>query len=83
MTSPSRTALLLVVNARVFTGDPRRPWMDAVIFELGAPPRAGSSAEFRKLATPATPVMDAAGAELRLEAGAVFLPSGQRLSPPG
>ncbi|MDB4905522.1 MAG: hypothetical protein JWO05_306 [Gemmatimonadetes bacterium] len=82
MTSPSRATLLLVVNARVATGDARRPWADAIAFPEGAPPHAGSSAELRKRVPAGTPLLDAGGAELRLDGDQVTWPDGQRLRPP-
>ena len=51
---------LAVVNARVWTGDARRPWADAVIATGDRVTAVGSSAEIRKLARPATRVVDAA-----------------------
>ena len=41
---------LVVVNARVWTGDPRRPWADAVAVRGDRLAAVGSSAEMRKLA---------------------------------
>jgi len=52
---------LAVVNARVWTGDPRRPWAGAVIATGDRITAVGSSAEIQKLARPATRVVDAAG----------------------
>ena len=52
---------LAVVNARVWTGDPRRPWADAVAVADDRIAAVGSSAEVRKLATAGTRVVDAAG----------------------
>jgi predicted amidohydrolase YtcJ len=52
---------LAVVNARVWTGDPRRPWADAVAITGERITAVGSSAEVRKLARPTTRVVDAAG----------------------
>lgn len=52
---------LAIVNARVWTGDPRRPWADAVLVAGDRIAAVGSSAEVRKLARPATRVVDAAG----------------------
>lgn len=61
---------LLIVNARVATGDPRRPWADAVALAGDAVVRLGSSAELRKLAADAR-VVDARGAAVRIEGGKV------------
>jgi predicted amidohydrolase YtcJ len=52
---------LAVVNARIWTGDDRRPWADALAVDGGRVTLVGTSAEVRKLATPATRVIDAHG----------------------
>src|SRR3712207_8818898 len=52
---------LAVVNARVWTGDPRRPWADAVAAAGDRIVAAGSGAEVRKHATPANRAVDARG----------------------
>jgi predicted amidohydrolase YtcJ len=52
---------LAVVNARIWTGDPRRPWADALAAEGERLVAVGSSAEIRKLVTEATRVIDAEG----------------------
>lgn len=51
----------LVVNARIATGDPRRPWADAMLLEDGAVVAVGGSAELRKRAAGAE-IVDARGA---------------------
>ena len=56
----------LIVNARIRTGDPRRPWADAVALAGDRVVAVGSSAELRKLAPPDVPVEDARGGELDL-----------------
>ncbi|HYD52670.1 MAG TPA: amidohydrolase [Gemmatimonadaceae bacterium] len=53
---------LAVVNARVWTGDPRRPWADGLATAGERLVVVGSSAEVRKLARPETRVVDARGA---------------------
>jgi len=53
---------LAIVNARVWTGDARRPWADAVAVEGNHIAAVGSSAEIRKLASSSTRVIDAGGA---------------------
>jgi predicted amidohydrolase YtcJ len=53
---------IAVVNARVWTGDPRRPWADALLATGDRLAVVGSSAEVRKAAAPGTRVIDAAGA---------------------
>ncbi len=71
-----------IVNARVWTGDPRRPWADAVAVRGGRLSLVGSSAEVRKLATPATRVIDARGALLApgfIDSHVHFLAGGLRL----
>ncbi len=52
---------LAVVNARVWTGDPRRPWADAIAVRGDRIAAVGSSAEVRKLAGADTRIVDAAG----------------------
>lgn len=51
----------LLVNARVATGDPRRPWADAILFEGDRVVAIGSSAALRKRA-PQALLEDAGGA---------------------
>lgn len=60
-TTYSATPTLALVNARVWTGDARRPWADAVLISGERITAVGSSAEIRKLSRPATRVVDAAG----------------------
>ncbi|MDQ3995617.1 MAG: amidohydrolase [Gemmatimonadota bacterium] len=55
------TPTLAVVNARVWTGDARRPWADAVAAAGDRIIAVGSGAEVRKLATPSTRLIDARG----------------------
>ena len=55
------TVNFVIVNARVWTGDPRRPWADAVAVEGDRIKAVGSSAEIMKLAAGAR-VIDARGA---------------------
>lgn len=55
------TTTLAIVNARVWTGDPGRPWAGAVAVTGDRISAVGSSAEIRKLASPATRVVDAKG----------------------
>jgi predicted amidohydrolase YtcJ len=61
----------LIVNARIATGDARRPWADAMLIEDGRVLRVGSSAALRKEA-PEAEVIDVAGADVPLD-GAPFL----------
>jgi predicted amidohydrolase YtcJ len=51
---------LAIVNARVWTGDPRRPWADAVLVQGDRIAAVGSSAEVKKRAGSAR-VIDAKG----------------------
>ena len=60
-TSSAQAPTLAVVNARVWTADPRRPWADAVAVQDDRIMAVGSGAEIRKLTTPATRVVDARG----------------------
>ncbi|HEY3287878.1 MAG TPA: amidohydrolase [Gemmatimonadaceae bacterium] len=53
---------LAIVNARVWTGDSRRPWADAVAVDGAHIAAVGSSAEVRKLAGAGTRLIDARGA---------------------
>lgn len=53
---------LAIVNARVWTGDLRRPWADAVAVEGAHIAAVGSSAEIRKLAGAGARIIDAHGA---------------------
>lgn len=52
---------IVIVNARVWTGDARRPWADAVAIEGDRIRAVGTSAEIMKLAAGAR-VIDAKGA---------------------
>jgi predicted amidohydrolase YtcJ len=58
MTEPPTLA---VVNARVWTGDYRRPWADAIAVRSERIVAVGSSAEVRKMAPAETRVIDARG----------------------
>lgn len=53
---------LAIVTARVWTGDLRRPWADAVAVEGAHIAAVGSSAEIRKLAGAGARIIDAHGA---------------------
>lgn len=52
---------LALVNARIWTGDARRPWADALLTDGERLALVGSSAEVRKAVTPQTRVIDAGG----------------------
>jgi predicted amidohydrolase YtcJ len=74
---------LAVVNAKVWTGDPRRPWADAVAVQNDRLVAVGSSAEVRKMAAKDTRVIDAAGAMLVpgfIDAHVHFVDGGFRLA---
>jgi predicted amidohydrolase YtcJ len=58
---------LVIVNARIRTGDPRRPWVDAAALAGGRVVATGSSAELRKRVPPGVRTIDAHGAELSLD----------------
>lgn len=60
-TRPTAPVTLALVNARVWTGDARRPWADAVAVAGDTIASVGSSAEVRKRAGPATRIIDAHG----------------------
>src|SRR5688572_21193011 len=60
-TTLTLTPTVAIVNARVWTGDTRRPWADAVAVTGERITAVGSSAEVRKLARPTTRVIDARG----------------------
>lgn len=49
--APAPVAALAIVNARVWTGDPRRPWADAVLVRGDRIEAVGSSAEVKKRAS--------------------------------
>src|SRR3954468_5898084 len=55
------TTTLAIVNARVWTGDPSRPWADALAVTGSRLSAVGSSAAIQKLASTATRVIDAKG----------------------
>ena len=60
---PSAVPTLAIVNARVWTGNPRQPWADAVAVTGDRIAAVGSSAEVSKLmrSAPGTRVIDAQG----------------------
>jgi predicted amidohydrolase YtcJ len=60
-TVTSNPVTLAVVNARVWTADPGRPWAEAVAVSGDRIAAVGPSAEVRKLADAGTRVVDAAG----------------------
>jgi predicted amidohydrolase YtcJ len=61
-TQPTAEAITLaIVNARMWTGDARRPWADGMAISGDRITAVGSSAEVRKLTTSATRIIDAHG----------------------
>ena len=80
---PSPPITLAVVNARVWTGDARRPWADAIAVRGDRIAAVGSSAEVRKLATAGTRVIDAAGGMIVpgfIDTHVHFVDGGRRLA---
>ncbi len=63
--------LRLIVNARIETGDPRRPWADAMLLEGTTVLETGQSAALRKRAADAE-IIDAKGAVVSPD-GAPFI----------
>lgn len=61
----------LIVNARIATGDPRRPWADAMLLDGTTVIAIGASAELRKRAAVAE-VVDAKGGTVEPD-GAPFV----------
>ena len=59
--APAPVSALAIVNARVWTGDTRRPWADAVLVRGERIELVGSSAEVKKRAGSATRTIDARG----------------------
>lgn len=63
---------VLIVNARIATGDPRRPWADAVVHDGTTVLAIGSSAELRKRFAPEARVVDTKGAVIDMTAPSVL-----------
>ena len=59
--APAPVSALAIVNARVWTGDARRPWADAVLVRGERIELVGSSAEVKKRAGTAVRTIDARG----------------------
>ncbi|MFL5608575.1 MAG: amidohydrolase, partial [Gemmatimonadaceae bacterium] len=81
--APAPVAALAIVNARVWTGDPRRPWADAVLVRGDKIDAVGSSAEVKKRAGASTRVIDARGLMLApgfIDSHVHFLDGGFALS---
>jgi hypothetical protein len=60
---------VLLTNATIATGNPSRPWATALALDGNTLMAVGSAAELKKLAGPATRVIDAGGATLALPPG--------------
>ena len=83
--APAGPVTLVVVNARVWTGAPRRPWADALVVRGDRLALVGGSAEARKLAAgaPGARVVDVRGAMVVpgfVDAHVHFLEGGARLA---
>jgi predicted amidohydrolase YtcJ len=61
MPRPQAAITLAIVNARVWTGDPKQPWADAVAVSGARIAAVGSSASIQKLTDANTKVIDAKG----------------------
>jgi predicted amidohydrolase YtcJ len=59
--APAPVGTFAIVNARVWTGDRRRPWADAVLVRGDRIDAVGSSAAIRKRVAPGDRVIDAHG----------------------
>jgi predicted amidohydrolase YtcJ len=59
--APAPVTALAIVNARVWTGDPKRPWADAVLVRGDRIDAVGSSAELKKRTGPSVTTLDAKG----------------------
>ena len=69
---------LLIVNARVSTGDPRRPWADAALVRAGRIEAVGASAELRKRAPAGAVAIDARGMRLLPDSADSVVAPGQQ-----
>ncbi len=81
--APPPVTALAIVNARVWTGDQRRPWADAVLVRGERIEAVGSSAEVKKRAGPSVRTVDARGMMLTpgfIDAHVHFLDGGFALS---
>ncbi|HEY2066801.1 MAG TPA: amidohydrolase [Gemmatimonadaceae bacterium] len=81
--APAPVSALAIVNARVWTGDTRRPWADAVLVRDERIEAVGSSAEIKKRAGTAVKTVDAKGMMLTpgfIDSHVHFLDGGFALS---
>lgn len=60
---------LVVTNARISTGDQRRPWATALALDGATLAAVGAAAEILKMAGPETQVINANGQTIVLPAG--------------
>ncbi len=60
---------IIVVNAKIPTGNPNRPWATAFAIRDGRLATLGSAAEIQKLACPSTRIFDAGGRVVSLPPG--------------
>lgn len=63
------TPSVIVTNARIATGDPRRPWATALALRGDTLAALASAAEILKMAGARTRVLDAAGRTITLPPG--------------
>jgi len=81
--APAPVSTLAIVNARIWTGDRRRPWADAVLVRGDRIEAVGSSAEIRKRIRPDIRTIDAHGMMITpgfIDAHVHFLDGGFALS---
>ena len=81
--APAPVSTLAIVNARIWTGDRRRPWADAVLVRGDRIEAVGSSAEIRKRIRPDIRTIDAHGMMVTpgfIDAHVHFLDGGFALS---
>lgn len=60
---------MIVVNAKIRTGNPRRPWVTALAIREKRLAALGSAAEIQKMACPSTRILDAGGRIVSLPPG--------------
>ena len=80
---PSEPVALAIVNARVWTGDARRPWAEAIAVRGERIAAVGSGAEIRKMGDSTTRIVDANGGMVvpgLIDAHVHFIDGGFRLA---